>query len=288
VSGQPRHDERGAFAGYHGVGRDVTLRKRAEKVLLSRNAELERLVAARTLELEQSNRDLEAFARQLAHELRTPLGHVVGFADLLRARAWERLGDDEREWLQLQAASARAMSHTVSALLELARSSSAPLVKEPVDLGALARSVVDELPWIERSAPVDWVIAPDLHDRGSAPLLRVVLMNLFGNAAKFTRDVLAPQIRFGRDDEGYYVTDNGAGFDSERAARLFQPFVRLHSADTFQGTGLGLSIVRRIVERHGGMVRAEGHPGEGARFVFTLGPPEPAGVTTDDASAQAA
>lgn len=288
VSGQPQRDDKGRFTGYQGVGRDVTLRKRTEKLLLSRNAELERQVAVRTAELEQHNRDLEAFSRQLAHELRTPIGHVVGLADMLRVRAWERLADDEREWLQLQARAAREMSHTVTALLELARSGSTPLVREPVDISALARTVIAELPWIERAVPVEWQIEPGLHAHCSAPLARVVLVNLLGNAAKYTRDVPLPLVKLSSQNApgAFVVQDNGAGFDPRRAARLFQPFQRLHASEQFQGTGLGLSIVRRIVERHGGMVRADTSVQGGARFFFSFGGVLPyvhnAGESTDD------
>ncbi|MEF7616806.1 ATP-binding protein [Aquincola sp. MAHUQ-54] len=288
VSGQPRHDEQGRFVGYQGVGRDITLRKRTEKLLLTRNAELERQVAVRTAALEQHNRDLEAFSRQLAHELRTPIGHVVGLADMLRSRAWERLADDEREWLMMQGRAAREMSHTVTALLELARSGSTPLVRELVDLSALARSVIGELPWIEREVPVEWQIEPGLQAHCSAPLARVVLVNLLGNAAKFTRDVPLPLVRMTSHGEPgvFVVQDNGVGFDAKRAARLFHPFQRLHPSEQFQGTGLGLSIVRRIVERHGGSVRAEAVVQGGARFFFSLGPgpagPPHAGESTND------
>lgn len=169
IGGVPRHDEKGVFIGYHGVGRDITLRKRAEKVLLTRNAQLERLVAERTTELEQNNRDLEAFSRELAHELRTPIGHVVGFAELLRSRAWDRLAADEREWLRLSAQSARAMSVTVTALLELARSGATPLVREAVDLSAMPHGLVAELPPIERRAAIDWQVAPGLERTAASP-----------------------------------------------------------------------------------------------------------------------
>lgn len=288
VSGRPRRDEQGRFLGYQGVGRDVTLRKRTEKMLLSRNAELARQVAERTAELEQHNRDLEAFSRQLAHELRTPIGHVVGLADMLRTRAWERLADDEREWLALQGRAAREMSHTVTALLELARSGSTPLLREWVDLSVMAREVIAELPWLERAVPVEWQVQPGLQASCSAPLARVVLVNLLSNAAKFTRDVPLPLVRLAAHPEPgvFVVEDNGAGFDPQRAAQLFQPFKRLHPARQFQGTGLGLSIVRRIVERHGGSVRAEAPAQGGARFYFSFGralhAPDSAGESTND------
>ncbi len=275
VSGMPRFDARQQFIGYHGVGRDITLKKRAERLLLTRNEQLERLVTVRTSELEQNNRDLEAFARQLAHELRTPISQVVGLTDLLKSAAWERLEVSEREWLRLAGQSAREMSHTVTALLELARSTSAALLLEAVDLSALAESVIAELPWLERAAPVQWRVEPGLVAHCSAPLARVVLTNLLGNAAKFTRDVAAPQVELAREpsqDGAFFVQDNGAGFDAERADALFQPFVRLHRSDQFQGTGLGLSIVRRIVERHGGSISAQGEVGKGARFVLRFSP----------------
>jgi PAS domain S-box-containing protein len=275
VSGLPRFDARQQFIGYHGVGRDITLKKRAERLLLTRNEQLERLVSVRTAELEQNNRDLEAFARQLAHELRTPISQVVGLTDLLKSAAWERLEASEREWLRLAGVSAREMSHTVTALLELARSTSTALLLEPVDLSALAESVIAELPWLERAAAVDWRVEPGLVAHCSAPLARVVLTNLLGNAAKFTRDVAAPQVELAREpsqDGAFFVQDNGAGFDAERADALFQPFVRLHRSDQFQGTGLGLSIVRRIVERHGGSISAHGEAGRGARFVLRFSP----------------
>ena len=296
IAGQPRLDARGQFIGYHGVGRDITLRKRAERLLLNRNAELERLVAARTAELEHSNRDLDAFSRQLAHELRTPLSQVAGLADLLRSRAWDRLGDEEREWLHLQGQAARSMSHTVTALLDLARSASVSLVLEQVDLTALARAVIDDLPWLERRAAIEWSIEPGLSAHCSAALARVVLVNLLGNAAKFTRDTEQPRVRFGAEAQdgvlAFFVSDNGAGFDVERASTLFQPFVRLHSASQFQGTGLGLSIVRRIVERHGGSISASGERDHGAHFVFRLAPSAArialSGETTDDETNAAA
>jgi PAS domain S-box-containing protein len=288
ISGQPRLNGRGEFIGYHGVGTDITLRKRAERMVLGRNQILERQVAERTAELEHTNRDLEAFARQLAHELRTPIGQVGGLAELLKARTWERLADDEREWLRLQMQAARDMSETVTALLELARSASTALEREAVDLSALARSVIDELPPLERKAAVDWVIEPGLTENCSATLARVALVNLLGNAAKFTRDVAKPRVEFTRHGSaeagGFVISDNGVGFDPGHLERLFLPFARLHDSEQFHGTGLGLSIVRRIVERHGGTVAAAGEPGRGARFAFRFTPPRVDPISVLDSS----
>lgn len=281
VSGLPRFDAQGRFVGYHGVGRDITVRKHAERLLERHNQELQRAVAGRTRELQQLNRDLDAFSRQLAHELRTPIGHVEGLAQLLEARAVGRLGEDERQLIGLQVQAAQGMRQTVDALMQLARSAVQPMPMEPVDVSQLAAQVLAELPALERRAPVEWHIEPEMRALASPAALRIVLSNLMGNAAKFTRQIEHPRVRIGarHDPDGRLrvtVQDNGAGFDAAHAGRLFVPFSRLHGGEDFQGTGIGLSIVQRIVERHGGSVAAHGEPGLGARFEFTLAPPEDA------------
>jgi PAS domain S-box-containing protein len=275
ISGIPRFDGQGRFLGYHGVGRDITVRKQAERLLMRHNEELQHAVAARTRDLEQLNLDLEAFSRQLAHELRTPISHVQGLAHLLESRAASRLNDEERQLLELQVGAARHMRETVDALLQLARSTVQPMPMEAVDVSALAAQVITELPAFERAAAVEWQIEPGIVATASPAALRIVLTNLLGNAAKFTRQVAAPRVTLTTqvDADGRLriaVQDNGAGFAAEQASRLFTPFTRLHASDAFHGTGIGLSIVQRVVERHGGSVAAHGQAGLGARFEFTL------------------
>ena len=279
VSGAPRFDDNGRFLGYHGVGRDITLRKRAEQMLMLHNRQLQSAVAARTRELEFANRDLEAFARHLAHELRTPIGHVQGLAELLRRRLGEQLRSDAGELLDLQVRATQEMLTTLEALLALARSSSEAIERAEVDLSHLAEEVIASLPAIDRVAPVRWEIEPGLHGWASESQMRIVLANLLGNAAKFTRRTPDPVVVLcavlGTDGQlVYQVRDNGAGFDTARASRLFQPFHRLHDDSEFQGTGIGLTIVQRIIQRHGGAIRAIGDVGRGACFEFSLGPRE--------------
>jgi PAS domain S-box-containing protein len=284
VSGAPRFDENGRFLGYHGVGRDITLRKKAEQMLMMHNRQLQAAVATRTRELEFANRDLEAFARHLAHELRTPIGHVQGLAELLRRRLGDQARAETNELLDLQVRATQDMLTTLEALLALARSSSEAIERAPVDLSRLAEEVINTLPAVDRVSPVLWQIEPGLSAFASESQMRIVLANLLGNAAKFTRRtpdaVVALCSVLGSDGQlVYQVRDNGAGFDATRASRLFQPFHRLHEDHEFQGTGIGLTIVQRIIQRHGGAIRAIGDLGQGACFEFSLGPREAATST---------
>ena len=275
LSGIPRFDGRGRFIGYPGVGRDITMRREAERLMLRHTEALQQAVDERTQALERTNRDLDAFSRELAHELRTPIGHVQGLAHLLVNKAGDRLTPHEMQLLGLQLQAVRQMGETVDALMALARSTAQPMVFEDLDLSALAADVITQLPVLPRQAPVDWQIAPDMRVRASAAALRIVLHNLLGNAAKFTRREAAPRVqvqldRIDGEQLRLTVADNGAGFPAELAERLFRPFGRLHGDEDYQGTGIGLTIVQRIVERHGGTVAAEGQSGRGARFMLTL------------------
>ena len=275
LSGMPRFDASGRFLGYHGVGRDITARQQAQALLLRHNEALQRAVEERTHDLQQMNLDLDAFARHLAHELRTPIGHVQGLAQMLADRGASRLLAEDQELLQLQVQAAQRMRETVDALLSLARSTLQPMPLQDVDLSALAHEVAAELPAISRRAPLRWHIQLDMHVTANAAALKIVLLNLMGNAAKFTRDGATPRARIGLRAEGserlrISVQDNGVGFDPDRAPQLFKPFARLHPREDYAGSGIGLSIVQRIVERHGGSVEAAAEPGRGACFEFTL------------------
>jgi PAS domain S-box-containing protein len=275
ISGVPRFDAGGQFLGYHGVGRDITARQQAQTLLLRHNEALQRAVDERTRDLQQMNRDLDAFSRQLAHELRTPIGHVQGLAQMLAERGAQRLLAEDQELLQMQVQAAQRMRETLDALLALARSTLQPMPLERVDLSALAHEVVAELPALPRREPLRWHIQHDMQVQANPAALKIVLLNLMGNAAKFTRDGAAPRARVGLRAEGadavrVSVQDNGVGFDPARATQLFKPFVRLHARDDYAGSGIGLSIVQRIVERHGGRVDAHAELGRGACFEFTL------------------
>lgn len=245
---------------------------------------LEQAVAERTAALEQSNRELDAFARDLAHEIRTPIGQVEAIAELLLQRNGTQSESDRGKWLQLQLSAAQRMRATVQELLDVARRSLAPMCAADVDLSALCETLRGQLdaqaaagPRTQHRAPIDWRIDAGMVLHGSASHIDLLMRNLLSNAVKYTRHAEAPRISVSQrrcaDLQAVIVEDNGAGFDEADAARLFQPFVRLHDQAEFEGTGLGLSLVKRIVERHGGCIRALGHPGQGARFEFMLGAP---------------
>jgi signal transduction histidine kinase len=227
-------------------------------------------------ELEVANRELEAFSYSVAHDLRAPLRGVRGFAEVLLADYGDALGAQGQDYLREVLDAAGEMGQLIDALLSLSRVTRAPLNTQPVDLGSIARGVVEGLVASQPRSEYELLVMPDVTARADPQLMRAVLENLLGNAWKFTSKVARPRIEFGvRKDKGqevFYVRDNGAGFDPEHAGKLFAPFQRLHTARDFPGTGIGLATVQRIIHRHGGRIWAVGAPGEGATFSFTLGP----------------
>lgn len=224
-------------------------------------------------ELRQTISELEAFSLGVAHDLRGPLAAVRGFAQLLADEPG--LGPDPRERVKDIVAGANRMNEIIDDMLALGRLERTELREETIDLGALARSAFETLRQRTDCRNVDFVAPDRLPIKADPGLARMAVENLISNALKFTSKEAAPRIEIGRSREGdadvFYVRDNGAGFDPARVSRLFSPFGRLHDQSEFGGTGIGLLTVRRIVERHGGTIRAESAPGEGATFYFTFG-----------------
>ncbi|MBV6407516.1 MAG: Adaptive-response sensory-kinase SasA [Rhodocyclaceae bacterium] len=253
---------------------DVTEQEQAQQAIRDLNEGLEQRVRERTAELEASNRELESFSYSVSHDLRAPLRALHGFSHLLGEEYAHALDDNGRHYLKrIQAASER-MGLLIDDLLDLARISRQELKCVPVDLSHIADEIRQAL--VEQSAErkVAWRIAPGLQARADPVLAKVLLENLLRNAWKFTAEQAQADIAFEalrQDGETVYrVRDNGAGFDMAYAGKLFQPFQRLHDAQRFEGTGIGLAIVHRVVRRHGGRIWAEGVPGQGAAFYFTL------------------
>ncbi|NPC58690.1 sensor histidine kinase [Caenimonas soli] len=250
------------------------IRKQAQ-MLKESNEILEQRIHQRTRQLEQSNQELRTFAYSIAHDLRAPLATTDGFSRQLELSLGDRLSEKERHYLNRMRHGVRLMSDLTDALLSLANLSQEPLQSERVDLSAIARD------WLararerhpERQAVVAIADTPPV--QGDERLLKVLLENLLDNAWKFTSNREEASIEFGAvpgaaGEPVFLVRDNGAGFDSAYADKLFTPFQRLHAAHEFAGTGIGLAIVRKIAQRHGGWVWGESQPGAGAVFRFTL------------------
>lgn len=237
--------------------------------------ELESRVQQRTADLEAANRELEAFSYTVSHDLRSPLRALRGFSSLLVQQHSDRLGPEGTDLLDRVEQCAIRMDALIDDLLELARVSRTELVRERVDLTALARGILSDLsardPCRRAALTVDEGLSADADVR----LVRIALENLLGNAWKFTSHRAATEIHVGTDQNQpntFFVADNGAGFEMSQVSRLFEPFQRLHSHDRFQGTGIGLATVQRAITRHGGRVWAQGIPERGATFFFTLRP----------------
>ena len=264
VTVSPVRDEEGQLIGVSSIARDNTEQHRNVAELLHRAEQLERV-----------NRNLEAFSYSVAHDLRAPLRALGGFSAALLEDYGEGLGEVGRGYAERIRAASEQMSELIDDLLNLSRVSGAELNAEPVDLGAEAASISEEL---KRQGPgrrVCFVIQHPVWARADRPLIRTVLQNLLGNAWKFTSGRSEALIEFGTipvEGAGIccYVRDNGAGFDSAYADKLFKPFQRLHPKRDFPGTGVGLASVQRIVERHGGRTWAEGAVDHGSTFYFTL------------------
>jgi light-regulated signal transduction histidine kinase (bacteriophytochrome) len=238
------------------------------------NRGLENKVRARTAQLEAANQELEAFSYSASHDLRAPLQTIDGFSRALQEDYADTLGAEGKDFLARVRGAAQHMAGLIDDLLKLSRVSRSGLAVSEVDLGALAREVLDELRAREPQRNVTLDIAPGVLAGGDRRLLRVLFDNLCGNAWKFTAGRPAARIEFGaverEAERAYFVRDNGVGFDMARAGKLFVPFQRLHSASAFPGNGIGLATARRVVQRHGGRIWAESEAGHGTTFYFTL------------------
>jgi signal transduction histidine kinase len=224
--------------------------------------------------------ELEAFNYSVSHDLRSPLRAIEGFSRLLAEGHAAQLDAEGHDYLERVRSGAQRMSELIQDLLALSRVGRGELRHDRVDLSAIARHVTDELRARDPDRAVDVRVADGLVAEGDERLLTIALENLLGNAWKFTAKRPRAVITVDREASGAFVVrDNGAGFDMAHAARLFEPFCRLHSETEFEGTGIGLAIVRRIIERHRGRVWALGEIGGGAAIRFTLGdaPDEAAG-----------
>jgi PAS domain S-box-containing protein len=268
-------DRGGALRGFAKITHDMTERRAADEEIRTLNAELEQRVRQRTAELAQALKELEAFSYSVSHDLRAPLRAIDGFSQALVGHGADRLDEQGRHYLDRIRAGARRMSELIDDLLLLARVSRSDLRRAPLDVGQLAASTAAELRRRDPGRDVELRIAEGMNATGDRRLLTIALENLIGNAWKFTSRLARARIEVGCEVQGgetvYFVRDDGAGFDMAYADKLFGAFQRLHEASEFEGTGIGLATAQRVIARHGGRIWAEGRPGQGATFFFTLG-----------------
>ena len=246
--------------------------RESESQIQALNSELEKRLG----QVEQANKNLEAFAYSVSHDLRGPLRALSGFSEALVEEYNDTLGETGRDYAERIQRASQRMGTLIDDLLQLSRISRAEMKLEQVDLSAEAQAIAAELRTGEPERQAAFTIQPGVIADADRSLIRAVLQNLLENAWKFTSRRGEASIEFGTEPaEGdatcCYVRDNGAGFNQDYADKLFQPFERLHSAEEFPGSGIGLASVQRIIRRHGGRIWAESAVGEGATFYFTLG-----------------
>jgi light-regulated signal transduction histidine kinase (bacteriophytochrome) len=249
----------------------ATVRRRIEENLRRAQEEL----AGRAAQLEAANKELEAFSYSVSHDLRAPLRHVAGYAELLQKHASSSLDDKSRRYMKAILEAAKRMGNLIDDLLGFSRIGRAETKNAAVNLEQLAGEVVAEFKQETSGRDIVWKIGAIPVCYGDRSMLRLVLVNLVANAVKFSRIRSRAEIEIGcareeaREAE-VFVRDNGAGFDMQYANKLFGVFQRLHLPEEFEGTGIGLATVQRIVHRHGGKIRAEGELDRGATFYFSL------------------
>lgn len=226
-------------------------------------------------QLEAANRDLNAFAGGLAHDLQQPITTIAAFGQVLQHHSGRLLQPSEAGHLKRILAAAESAQRMIRGLLEFARLGQKKIAMAPVDLNQLVQDALDALAPELQGPPVTWTIAPLPRVHGDSALLTLAFVNLLSNGIKYSRTRERPAITIDSHSDpatghAVRIRDNGVGFDMAHAGRLFTPFERLHSATEFEGTGIGLANVRRIMERHGGSVHAESAPGQGATFTLVF------------------
>jgi signal transduction histidine kinase len=244
------------------------------KMAFSKMEGLNQELKRRAEKLEAAYQDMESFSYSASHDLRAPLMIIDGFSRILLKQQGKKFDDNGKEMLTIIRETSEKMTQLINDLLSFARLSSKAVLKSDIDMRALAQNVLDSLNSTIAGRDVRFVLKDLPTAWGDTPMIRQVLVNLLANALKSTRLRKKAKIEIGCKEEGnetvYYIKDNGVGFSSEHGERLFRFFERLHPAEKFEGIGIGLVIIKRIINKHGGKVWAQGEPDKGATFFLSL------------------
>jgi PAS domain S-box-containing protein len=255
------------------VNQDISEEEKIKQELIAFNAELEDRVKERTQELEQSNKELDAFAYSISHDLRAPLRAINGFSEILKEDHEQHLDADGQYLISIIRANVNKMDSLISNLLRFSRVSRTEINKQTIDMTSLAKTILEEL-ILSKNIQVSYTIEDLPAIEGDFSLIKQIWVNLLDNAIKYSSNQAIPKLIISSYTQGgqtvYAIKDNGVGFDQAYVHKLFQVFQRLHSEKEFEGTGAGLAIVQRIIQRHKGHVWAEGKVNEGATFYFSL------------------
>ncbi len=266
----------GEIIGSQGIQFDVTDRKMAQREIEKLNSELEDRIKQRTIQLETSNKELEAFSYSVSHDLRAPLRALDGFAKILLEDYSHKLDAEGQRLCNIIISNAKKMGQLIDDLLAFSRIGRQGISQSSIDMNAIVNEVFQELITDKIKDQIEFTVQPLPESYGDLSMMRQVWRNLIGNAIKFSSTRSKSIIEVGAlsyDDEKnivYYVRDNGVGFNMQYADKLFGVFQRLHRVNEFEGTGVGLAIVQRIIHRHGGQIWAESEENKGATFYFNI------------------
>jgi signal transduction histidine kinase len=254
----PIFDDKGNIREWFGAAIDISDRKKSQQI------------QARAQALETANKELESFSYSVSHDLRSPVTTIQGYTQILMEEHSHQLDAEAQKYLQAIKTGAQKMSNIIDFLMLLSKTSQKEMKRQDIHIDHIAREVIDELA-LEMPRPelrVD--IQQELHAFADPDLVKILLTNLFSNALKFTSKTSSPQVMVGKHNDEFFVSDNGVGFNSRYAEKIFSTFKRAHDETDFPGQGIGLAIVQRIIRRHGGSIRAEAQEGKGATFYFKL------------------
>jgi PAS domain S-box-containing protein len=270
-----RRDQRELPVAILETNNDITERKRREEEIQGLNQEL----AKRSVELESINKELEAFAYSISHDLRAPLRHMASYAELLKKKVSSIVDEKSNHYMAMILDSAKRMGNLIDDLLAFSRIGRAETQNTRFNLAQIVKEALTEVRQDTEGRNIAWKIGALPEFYGDRSMLRLVLVNLFSNAIKFTRTRAQAEIEIGcingnKEDLVVFVRDNGVGFDMKYVNKLFGVFQRLHDSDAFEGTGIGLATVQRIIHRHGGKVWAESVVDSGATFYFSAPRPQ--------------